>query len=199
MAELSILRKHKKFRLRKRYVLLLLLIFVWAILANWVLPRKLSRKAVLNPIPSSVKSIKGCGLFGLEACHKYILRFDVSEPDIQLILNSDQFQEIGYVKYRNGILSYGEDQFKEVTYKTYQNNVLIGTYHRASDVGSSFHLFDGWYDWFPPRWFKFNKWNTYKAYLMERGNGIDSYKARLLLYNPDIRQAYFIDYEWRGM
>ena len=177
MAELSILRKHKKFRLRKRYVLLLLLIFVWAILANWVLPRKLSRKAVLNPIPSSVKSIKGCGLFGLEACHKYILRFDISEPDIQLILNSDQFQEIGYVEYRDGTLRYGVDKFET----------------------SSFHLFDGWYDWFPPRWFKFNKWNTYKTYLVERRRGIDSYKARLLLYNPDIRQAYFIDYEWRGM
>src|SRR4030042_3089553 len=159
------------FRIRKRYVLLLLflffLIFTWSALANWVLPQKLFRKSVLNPIPSSVKSIKGCGLFGLDEHHKYILRFDISESDIRLILNSDQFQEIGYVRYHNGILSYGEDQFKEETYKTYQNGVLINTHHRASDVGSSFSLFGGWYEWFPPRWFEFAKWNTFKAYLVE--------------------------------
>ena len=185
------------FRIRKQYVVLLLFfIFIWAVLANYVLPQKLFRKAVLNPIPSSVKSIKGCGLFGLDERHKYILRFNISESDIQLIINSDQFQEIGYVKYRNGILSYGENQFKKETYKTYQNDVLINTYHSTSDVGSSFLLFGGWYEWFPPRWFEFDKWDIFKAYLVERRD-IDYYKVRLLLYNPDIEQAYFIEYEIR--
>jgi hypothetical protein len=190
-------------RLKKRYkyalVLLLVLISVWLVF-NWVFPRILFRKAVLYHIPASVKSIKGCGLSGLNERHKYILRFNISESDIQLILNSDQFQEIGYVKYsNNGILHYGEDRFKESTTITYDNDGnIISTDHRASDIGSSFHLFLGWYEWFPPKWFELDKWNTFKAYVVEI-NRNDYYKVRLLLYNPDIGQAYFIEYELRGM
>jgi hypothetical protein len=146
------------------------------------------------------KIFKGCGLSGLNERHKYILRFDIRESDIQLILNSDKFREIGYVEYDDGIIRYGEvDGFKEATTITYDDDGnVISTYHRASDVGSSFKLFFGWYDWFPPRWFEFDKWNTFKAYVVKI-NRVGYCLVRLLVYNQDIGQAYFIEYETRGL
>jgi hypothetical protein len=90
-------------------------------------------------------------------------------------MNSDQFKEIKYVKYRDNILKFG------------------GT----SRATRSFLLFEGCREWFPPRWFEFAKWSAFKAYVVERQR-IDFDKIRLLLYNPDLGQAYFVDYEVRS-
>jgi hypothetical protein len=180
-------------------LLLLVVTSACGALAHWVLPRGLFRKAVLNPIPPSVKNIRASGFFLPEACHTYVLRFTVSEEDIRLILSSGPFKEIGYVQYQSGILTYGEHQFPRENYTRYRDDEVIGTYEHHSDVGLSFMLFEGWRGWFPPRWFQFAKWRTFKAYVVERKDpDLPSVEVHLLLHNAELGQTYFINYEVRG-
>ncbi len=90
-------------------LLLLALATGWAVLTYWILPRKLFEKAVLNPIPPSVKEIKGSGFLQAKNCHTYVLRFKISAEDVPLILASDQFKEIEEVGYSSsGVLHYAE-------------------------------------------------------------------------------------------
>ena len=162
----------------KMYAFLLFLILVllsaWAALANWVLPSRVFRKAILDPIPRSVKKIRASTSSG-RGCHKYVLRFDISEPDLRLILASDQFKEIGYVEYRGNTLVSGETRQATI----------------------SFHLFEGWRKTFRPRWFKFPDGGEVKVYRVEEED-IGFHKVRLLLYNQGISQAYYVEYEARG-
>jgi hypothetical protein len=133
---------------------------------------------VLNPIPTSAKSIRGSGFWGSGGYRTSVLRFNISEPDIQLVLKSDQFNEIEYVKYNNNILSFAESK-------------------KTMSGWTSFLMFGDFRKWFTPSWFEFDKWNAFKAYLVEK-HDIEFHKVRLLIYNPDINQAYFIDHEMRG-
>jgi hypothetical protein len=153
---------------------LVILIFSWTAFANWVLPARLFRQAVLNPIPPSIKNIRGIAFCSL-GCEKYILRFDISEPDVQLIVASDQFREIGFVGYRDNMLDVG----------------------KVHDPGVLLNLFEGWRETYPPRWFKFADWKAFKAYVVERED-IDFFKVRLLVYSQDLGEAYFVHYEARG-
>ena len=176
------------------------LILTYVGLAHLVLPPRLFRKAVLNPIPTSVKSIRGSGLFMSEASHTYVLGFRISAEDVPRILESDQFREIEYVEYSLGILRYAEHHFQGHSYVRYHSDgTVAGTHEGQSGVGGSFALFTGWRGWFVPRWFQFAKWRAFKAYTVERkDDDHDFYETRLLIYNPGAGQAYFINYQVRG-
>ncbi|MBN2132581.1 MAG: hypothetical protein JW741_23975 [Sedimentisphaerales bacterium] len=150
------------------------LVFAWAASAYWLLPPRAFRKALLDPIPPSVKRIKA-SIFSGWGCHKYVLRFNISERDLRLILASDQFKEIGYVEYRGNTLVSGETR----------------------EATISFNLFEGWRKTFRPRWFELADSDAVKAYRVEEED-IGFHKVRLLLYDPGISQAYYVEYEARG-
>ncbi len=166
-------------RRRKLLVRCLLVLFAltagWVILAEWVFPPRLFRKAVLNPIPASVHGIRGSGYFAAERFHTYVLRFSINEVDLPLILASDQFRKIGYVDCYYGILSFGE----------------------TPERTRGFALFPGWRAWVPHRWCQVAKWSALRAYCAER-EGPDFHKVLLLLHDADNGQAFFINYEMRG-
>jgi hypothetical protein len=157
-------------------VLVLVLTSAWFAWTNWVSPRRLFQKAVLKPIPASVRQIKGIA-FSSSGYHKRVLRFVISDPDVRLILGSDQFKEIGFVKYsgKSRILSFGE------------------TVHKTT----AFILFDGLRNKFPPRWFELNDVKAFRAYLVEEEDAYH-YKVRLFLYEQRMGRAYFVGYETRG-
>jgi len=191
-------------RRRKWFVRPLLVLFVltagWVILTEWVFPPRLFRKAVLNPIPASVRGIKGSGFLQADACHTYVLRFKISPEDVPLILASDQFKEIECVEYRLGILSYAESYSQGHSYVRYRSDGTISSSQEAhSGVGGSFMLFEGWRGWFIPRWFQPAKWQAFKAYAVNREEeAVDFYDTRFLLHNADTGEAYFINRHVRG-
>ena len=80
--------------------ILMVILSVKILLSFW-----LFRKVVLNPIPAYVKSIRGSKFFSSSGYRTSVLRFNISESDIHLILKSDQFNEIEYVKFNNNNLS----------------------------------------------------------------------------------------------
>jgi hypothetical protein len=169
------------------------------ILTEWVFPPLLFRKAVLNPIPASARHLKGSGFLQAKNCHTYVLRFKIKPEDVPLILASDQFKEIGYVRYSDGILGYGESEFKSQSRTTYLGDKVISTYEHHSDIGLRFALFEGWRAWFVPRWFQLAQWRAFKAYAVERRDEVGDFcDVRLLVHNPDAGEVYFIAHYWRG-
>ncbi len=92
-----------------------------------------------------------------------------------LILNSRGFKAIGYVRYSNGILEYGE----------------------GSRSTSSFSLYETYDGRYPPRWFMLDTWTDFQAFLAEKETR-EYYGLWLLLYREEIRQAYLIEREIWG-
>jgi hypothetical protein len=184
---LSVLKGHLM-RVRRLLIILLLplaaVVLAWLVLADWVLPSNLFRKAVLDPIPPSVRGIRASGFFSSEADHTYVLRFSIGPADVPLILASDEFKEVDDATFGEGILSYRV------------NPPSLGSERASStgnDEGASLFLFNRWPTLFRPRWFQFDKWRTFKAYAFTRRDSITVHR-RLLLYNADSGEAYFIDF-----
>ncbi len=141
--------------------------------AVWVWPYYLFRKAVVHPVPASVKRIKADSSFGLRR-HQYVLQFCINKKDLPAILATRIFREVARVKYSDGLLEYG-------------------------DTGSprGFYLYDVYEGENPPRWFKFRTSDGFRTYVVEDVDK-DFYRADLLLYREDIGQALFIEYEQGG-
>ncbi len=144
------------------------------LIAMQVLPAWRFRNTVLRPIPSSVKAVRADKTWGFNE-HGYVFRFDIGKEDLQLLLKSRGFKPIGHVAYHNGTLEYGESS-------------------RATTSFSLYETYDGKY---PPRWFKFDTWTDFQAYLAEKERR-EYYGVWLLLYREDIGQAYFIEREIWG-
>jgi hypothetical protein len=164
-------------RKSKYYVLavLILAILVAVLVVKIPLPSRLFRKAVLNPIPASVKNIRASRYVPiLSNEHKYVLRFNISKEDLSLILRSRRFKKISSVEYNDGLLSY----------------------ENVQNVRSSFFLYDTYRGKSAPWWFRLGEWKNFKAYVEGRiESGFES--VHILLYNEGQGEAYFIDYEVR--
>lgn len=143
------------------------------VVAVWVWPYCLFRKAVVHPVPASVKRIKADSSFGLRQ-HQYVLQFRINKTDLPAILATRAFKEVARVRYRDGLLEYG-------------------------DTGSprGFYLYDVYEGEDPPRWFKFRTSDGFRTYVVENVDK-DFYRADLLLYREDIGHALFIEYEQGG-
>lgn len=170
-------------RKRTRNILIFLLSMIIAAVIGMKLlvPLWLFQRFVIDPIPPSVKNIRTDTFLDI-GLHKYVIGFEINKEDIPLILNSDEFKEINYVSYNKGILTYGQhwDDAQSHSSKTH-----------------GFHLYETYRGKYPPQWFRFDQWGNFKAYVAE-DERVDFYGMRLLLYNEELDQAYFIDYEIRG-
>ena len=164
----------------KMYAFLLLLVLVlalvWAATAYWVLPLRVFRKAILNPIPASVQRIRGAAS-NHGPGHMYVLRFDISEADLRSILAAGQFKEVGYAECHGNMLVYGE------TRETAKPWEFSGALPKMR----------------PPHWCASADPNAFKAYVIEEID-VESAKllVRLLLYNQGIGQAYYVEYDGGG-
>ena len=164
----------------KMYAFFLLLVLVlalaWAAMANWVLPPRVFRKALLDPIPASVQRIRGVASNHGRG-RMYVLHFDISEPDLRLILASGHFKEMGYAECRGNRLVYGE------TRETARPWEFSGAAPKMR----------------PPRWCASADDNAFKAYVVEEID-VESAKllVRLLLYNQSIGEAYYVEYDNGG-
>jgi len=167
-------------RRAKRYALFLSLVLVlalaWVALANWVLPSRLFRKAILNPIPASVRRIRGTAS-NHGPGHTYVLRFNISEADLRSILAADPFKEVGHAECRDNVLVYGE------TWETARLWEFSGALPKMR----------------PPRWCASTDRNAFRAYVIEEID-VECAKllVRLLLYNQGIGEAYYVEHDGGG-
>ncbi len=156
--------------------LVLVLAFAWAASTYWLLPPRVFRKALLDPIPASVRRIGGTAS-NHGPGHMYVLRFDISEADLQLILASDQFEEVGYAACHGNRLVYGETQ----------------------ETARPWEFSGALPEMRPPHWCASADPNALKAYVIEdidvESTGL---LVRLLLYNQRIGQAYYVEYDGGG-
>ena len=174
---------------RKKYILILLMsavvVFVTVVVIyNVMQPTWLFQKLVLQPIPDSVRNIKAREKRTfLNAVYNCVLRFDISKSDLFLILASEPFQEISYVKYTDdvGILSYGKNRNSS----------------GRDSKGVIWMLYDLDEGERAPEWFELGTWGSFKAYIVEEEKA-GLYKARLLVYHESLGEAYFIQYELRA-
>ena len=128
------------------------------------------RKYVYNPIPKSVKDIKVHRPWELSG-HRYVMHFNISEADLELILNSRRFREMMNFWYRNGILS-----------------VRVDTSH--GDSLPLFHVGQR-----RPKWFRPDNWDNPKVYRFKERNIEYRENMKILIYNEKLSEAYFIEYQ----
>lgn len=178
------MRKNKKHVLLKYCVIVTVaavLILTCAIVLKFTHGSRVFRKYVCNPIPESVKNIKVHMPWEMSG-HRYVMHFKINKADLKLILNSKQFKEISYIEYNDGILSYGKRWENEQGF--FINTQGINLYE--ADGGK-----------YLPRWFRLGEWKRFDAYIVEK-NKPGFHRARLLLYNEELCEAYLIDNESRG-
>jgi len=137
-------------------------------------PTRLFRKLLVSPIPASIKGLKAFGSSGW-GCHEYVLKFDIADKDLVYLLALDHFREIGFAEYSGGLFTYGENRFRTFT----------------------FALFAEWHGQTVPPWFDLNEWESHRVYLTKEE--LVGYKrVRLILFNEQLNQAFFIDWQAKG-
>ena len=140
---------------------------------NWQASRSF-REVVLDQIPRSVRRIKSDRVNHLNR-HTYVLRFDIGSDDFTTLVRSGPYDEISYVEYDRGVLSYGENKLATSSIWLYE--VPLG------ERG--------------PAWLDLGRWTRFQAWIAEKEQP-DLYNVRLLLYHEGRGEAYFIEYEMRG-
>jgi hypothetical protein len=73
--------------------------------ASYASQRRLFQRAVVSPIPTSVRAIRSHASFGLGS-HTYIFRFSIDDNDVPAVLGSRPFKKIFHVKYVDGMFDY---------------------------------------------------------------------------------------------
>ena len=166
--------KHYLIVLLVSSVLVFLMLAITAVVAITFLvikpsPFRAFRRFVYDPIPKSVKDIKMDHHFELIG-HRYILYFHINEADLSPILNSRPFKEVQYVEYtENGLLLWGDHPIG------IRHSLLLYRLHSGETV---------------PDWFRLDQWDSPKVYVVWSKR----YRLRLLVYNKELSEAYFIDY-----
>ncbi len=120
---------------------------------------------IVDPIPKSVKNIKVDQSYDFGG---YVFRFNISEKDINIIVNSIALKRVSYLGYENGRLS--------ITYEQHISEALV--YQPEHGINE-------------PVWFTPQKWSKCDAYAL---CGDDFNK--ILLYNKDKGEAYFCRCYW---
>ncbi len=136
-----------------------------------VRPAELFRRHILDPIRHSVARIRADqtkDAFG----YGYAFRFAISRTDLGLILGSRPFQKVVRLRYRDKILSWD--------WKTAERETGSGM--GMPVYGLRQHV---------PAWFTPEQWPDPEAYaIFDRGEGATD--VRVLLYNEEVGEAYFI-------
>jgi len=137
-------------------------------------PLNMFRETVLDPVPASVRQIRG-DLNRSAGEYTCVLRFKVSPDDLALLVHSGPFDEIAFVEYDRGSLTYGNMEFATTSVQLYR------VYEGQSEPG----------------WFDLRRWTRFRAYIVEEEQS-DLYNVRLLLYHEGRGEAYFVEHEVRG-
>jgi hypothetical protein len=137
------------------------------------------RQYIIEPIPESVTDIKADQPRTIRG-YGYTLRFNINREDLGLIIDSEPFQKVRNVEYRNGDLHWGWD-------RRHSENAII---------------YSGWAK---PRWFKPNISESSEVYVFVKIGDLvntqlyeykikayDKKYLKILIYNPKKGQAYFI-------
>ncbi len=132
-------------------------------------PARAFKRFVYDPIPESLKEIRMDHPFRLIG-HRYILNFHIDEADLSLIINSRPFKQVQYIEYnQNGLLWWGDHP------KGSRHGFTLYRLHSGETE---------------PEWFRLEQWDSPKVYVVESKR----YRIRILVYNDDLSEAYFIDY-----
>lgn len=172
--------KHK-FKYFLIFLFILLFVMVAISVYNLKPPSSPSQgfcRFVCKPIPKSVKEIKmDRSTKWWRGWHRYVFYFKIDEEDLSHILNSWPFQEIRHFKYNpeTGMLSWDPTDFK-----------------KSLQLPSSRQLYNIRHGESLPEWFNLEQWDSPKAYKYMVRN--DAHRFRLLFYNKEPGEAYFIDY-----
>lgn len=167
-------QKHKGFI--QLLVLFAIVMYIVLGIITPIINRRLSSseafsKFVCRPIPKSVTDIKMDRLIRWNGWHRYVFYFKIDEADLSSIINSKPFKEVSEFEYTgSGLLSW------EYLGPGSQQGFSLYTQTGTSPV---------------PNWFKLQNWENPKVYLYMVK---DIYRARFLIYNKELGEAYFIDH-----
>ena len=136
------------------------------------------KQFILDPIPESVTNIKADQPRTIRG-YRYTLLFNINREDLGLIIDSEPFQKVRNVEYKNGSLHWEWDQ-----------------YHWYTTI-----IYEGW----GPGWFKPELGKNSEVYAFVKiGDKVnlqlyeykreayDKEDMKILIYNPQKGQAYFI-------
>jgi len=110
------------------------------------------------------------------------LRFDLSESDLSRILASAPFAELGYATYREGLLDFGW------WLRSSEDATLVVSRH--------FRLYETTEE--EPLWLDLAQWKDVRAWIAQEEVRGSWYKACLVLYSGQLKQAYFVGHEEQG-
>jgi hypothetical protein len=111
-----------------------------------------------------------------------LLRFDLSEADLSRILASAPFAELEYADYRKGLLDCGWRA------RSSGNVTLV--------FSRQFRLYETMEE--EPMWLDLAQWKNVRAWIAQEERRGSWYKARLVLYNEQLKQACFVVHEEQG-
>ena len=140
------------------------------------------RKYVISPIPESVHELKIHHSPGFWK-RLYAMYFKINKADLQVILDSKQFQEMDWVSYwhETGQLRWG------LSPKFSTGNEPLGHHNAVSIRGK-------------PRWFRPDNMSHAKVYAVEKGTyEDDSQHWQVLIYDETSDEAYFVEYYHSGL
>lgn len=163
--------KHKLYLVVLLCVILTFLVAAIAIgaLLRAPSPSQAFRRLVYNPIPGSVKDIRMDRRVSLRGTHRYVFHFRIDKLDLSPILSSRSFQEVPHVDFTGkGQLWWGDPN---------ESQHGLGLYS-PSCKGRA------------PEWFHLQQWDRPKVYVFYEKDVI---RHRLLVYNENLAEAYFID------
>ena len=170
-----------------------LLVFVFIIFAILILilylninPKMTNERAseifkqfILDPIPESVTDIKADQPRTIRG-YRYTFLFNINREDLGLIIDSEPFQKVRNVKYRNGNLVWEWDQGYSETAIIYKGWTKPGWFRPELSENSEVYAFVKIGDQVNIQLFDYKQ----KAY--------DKEYMKILIYNPKKGQAYFI-------
>jgi hypothetical protein len=153
---------------------------------SWISPKSPNmafRRYVYFPIPKSVKNIK-VDRHVTFLTHRYVFNFLIDKSDISKIIKSKPFKEFQQIEYsdENGVLTWGDNPKLD-----FENRILTLIGH------GGFELYNRRFGEHTPEWFKLDEWKSPKVYVFSRQ---DVTRNRVLVYNEELGEAYFIDYRF---
>jgi hypothetical protein len=137
----------------------------------------------LDPIPASVNQIKADQPkrgFG----YGYVFRFAVSGADLELIVKSRPFRQTEnmrviaggglYWDWKDWDREESSDRVKSVSFMVYRDGQT------------------------KPSWFDLESWKQFESYALRQEGKYGQTDIQVLIYNPQLGQAYFIVFHYEG-
>ncbi len=134
-------------------------------------PSEIFRQHILDPIPESVTNIKADQPKKILG-YRYAIRFNINRVDLVLLTDSQPFERVWNVKYRDGRLRWDWDPPGGVT----RRRISMIVYHPNGPR--------------KPAWFSPDLWDNPEAYAFRKVD--DHVNTKVLLYNEKEGEAYFI-------